>query len=42
MDAKKWAEADAEVPGLAKVLDNAAAAIGKAADDLEAAAPAGR
>jgi N-acetylated-alpha-linked acidic dipeptidase len=42
MDAKKWAEADAEVPGLGKVLDNAAAAIGKAADDLEAAAPAGR
>jgi N-acetylated-alpha-linked acidic dipeptidase len=42
MDAKKWAEADAEVPGVAKVLDNAAAAIGKAADDLEAATTTGR
>jgi hypothetical protein len=42
MDAKKWAEAEAEVPGLGKVLDNAAAAIEKAAHDLEAAASAGR
>jgi len=36
MDAKKWAEADAQVPTLAKVLEDAAAAIGKAADELEA------
>jgi len=37
MDAKKWTEADAQVPALAKVLEDAAAAIGKTADDLEAA-----
>jgi N-acetylated-alpha-linked acidic dipeptidase len=37
MDEKKWAEADAQVPTVAKVLDDVAAAIGKAADDLETA-----
>jgi N-acetylated-alpha-linked acidic dipeptidase len=37
MDAKKWTEADAQVPGVAKVLEDAAAAIGKAADELESA-----
>jgi N-acetylated-alpha-linked acidic dipeptidase len=36
MDQKKWKEADAEVPGVAKVIDDAAVAIGKAADDLAA------
>ena len=29
MDEKKWKEADAEVPGVAKVIDDAAAAIGR-------------
>ena len=37
MDAKKWVEADAQVPGVAKVLEDVAAAIGRAADNLEAA-----
>jgi N-acetylated-alpha-linked acidic dipeptidase len=41
MDAKKWVEADAEIPGVAKVLEDVAAAIGKAADDLDAATGAG-
>lgn len=41
MDEKKWAEADAQVPVVAKVLEDVAAAIGKAADELDAAtAPA--
>ena len=34
MDQKKWKEAEAEVPGVAKVIDDATAAITKAADDL--------
>jgi N-acetylated-alpha-linked acidic dipeptidase len=34
MDEKKWAEAEAEVPGVAKVFSEVAAAIDKAADDL--------
>jgi N-acetylated-alpha-linked acidic dipeptidase len=42
MDAKKWTEAEAEVPGVAKVMEKVAAAIGKAADDLEAASTSGR
>lgn len=29
MDAKKWAEAEAQVPGVAKVLEDIAAAIGR-------------
>ena len=41
MDEKKWAEAEAQVPAVATVLENAAAAIGKAADDLESATAAG-
>jgi len=41
MDEKKWAEADAQIPGVGRVLDDVAAAIGKAADELEAATPAG-
>lgn len=35
MDAKKWKEADAQIPQVAHVIQNAAAGIGKAADDLE-------
>jgi len=42
MDEKKWAEADAQIPGVGKILEDAAAAIGKAADDLEAATAAAR
>jgi DNA-binding ferritin-like protein len=34
MDAKKWKEAEAQVPGVAQVLENVAAGIDKAADDL--------
>ena len=41
MDAKKWTEADAQIPGVAKVLEDVAAAIGKAADELEAAVASG-
>jgi N-acetylated-alpha-linked acidic dipeptidase len=37
MDQEKWSEADAQVPMVGRVLENAAAAIGKAADDLEKA-----
>jgi N-acetylated-alpha-linked acidic dipeptidase len=37
MDQKKWKEADAQVPAVGKVLENVAAAIGKAAADLESA-----
>ncbi len=35
MDEKKWAEAEAQVPIVAKVLEDVAAAIGRAADELE-------
>jgi N-acetylated-alpha-linked acidic dipeptidase len=42
MDEKKWAEADAQVPNVGKVLEDAAAAIGKAADELESAATSGK
>jgi N-acetylated-alpha-linked acidic dipeptidase len=38
MDQEKWKEADAQVPMVGQVLENVAAAIGKAADDLEKAA----
>ena len=37
MDQEKWNEADAQVPLVGQVLENVAAAIGKAADDLEKA-----
>lgn len=37
MDQKKWKEAEAEVPGVAKSIDDAAAAVGKATADLELA-----
>jgi N-acetylated-alpha-linked acidic dipeptidase len=42
IDEKKWSEADAQVPMVAKVLEDAAAAIGKAADELEAATASGK
>src|ERR1700727_2258616 len=42
MDEKKWTEAEAQVPGVAKVLEDVAAAIGKAADDLDATTSSGR
>ena len=35
MDQEKWKEANAQVPTVGQVLENVAAAIGKAADDLE-------
>lgn len=38
MDAKKWKEADAQIPQVAQVIESAAAGIGKAAADLETAA----
>jgi N-acetylated-alpha-linked acidic dipeptidase len=34
MDEKKWAQAEAQVPQVAQVIENVAAGIGKAADDL--------
>jgi N-acetylated-alpha-linked acidic dipeptidase len=37
MDEKKWQEAEAQVPQVAKVIENAAAGINKAAEDFEAA-----
>src|SRR5580698_8868472 len=35
MDEKKWKEADAQIPMVAHVIENIAAGIGKAADDLQ-------
>ena len=40
MDQKKWAEADAQIPMVAQVIDKIAAGISKAAADLDAAVPA--
>jgi N-acetylated-alpha-linked acidic dipeptidase len=37
MDAKQWQQADAQIPMVAQVIDNIAAGINKAAEDLEAA-----
>ena len=42
MDEKKWAEAETQVPAVGKVLEDVAAAINKASDDLEGATGAGR
>ncbi len=42
MDQEKWKEADAQVPMVGQVMENVAAAIGKAADDLEKAVGQGR
>ena len=42
MDAKKWAEAEAQVPAVGKVLEDVAEAINKATDDLESATASGR
>jgi N-acetylated-alpha-linked acidic dipeptidase len=41
MDEKKWKEADAQIPGVAQVIENVAAGINKAADDLEGAVTRG-
>jgi N-acetylated-alpha-linked acidic dipeptidase len=41
MDEKKWTEAEAQVPAVAKVLQDVAAAIDKAAADLETATASG-
>jgi hypothetical protein len=35
MDEKKWKEADAQIPQVAQAIQNAAAGIGKVADDLQ-------
>ncbi|HEX3739938.1 MAG TPA: transferrin receptor-like dimerization domain-containing protein [Terriglobales bacterium] len=35
MDEKKWKEADAQIPGVAEVIENVAGGINKAAEDLE-------
>jgi N-acetylated-alpha-linked acidic dipeptidase len=37
MDEKKWKEADAQIPGVAHVIENVSAGINKAAADLESA-----
>ena len=37
MDEKKWAQADAQIPMVAQVIENIAAGINKAASDLETA-----
>jgi hypothetical protein len=37
MDAKKWKEAEDQVPQVAVVIENGVAGIDKAADDLEPA-----
>jgi N-acetylated-alpha-linked acidic dipeptidase len=37
MDEKKWKEADAQIPGVALVIENVAGAVNKATDDLESA-----
>jgi N-acetylated-alpha-linked acidic dipeptidase len=42
MDEKKWTEADAQVPQVAQAIANAAAGIGKAADDIETALKQGQ
>jgi N-acetylated-alpha-linked acidic dipeptidase len=42
MDEKKWTEADAQVPQVAQAIANAAAGIGKAADDIVTALKQGQ
>ena len=42
MDQEKWKEADAQIPTVGQALENVAAAIGKAADDLEKALGQGK
>jgi N-acetylated-alpha-linked acidic dipeptidase len=37
MDEKKWTEAEGQVPQVSQVIQNVAAGINKAADDLESA-----
>jgi N-acetylated-alpha-linked acidic dipeptidase len=42
MDEKKWTEADGQIPQVAQVLNNVAAGIDKAAQDIETALKRGR
>lgn len=35
MNEKEWQEADAQIPQVAQIIENAAAGIGKAAEELE-------
>jgi N-acetylated-alpha-linked acidic dipeptidase len=42
MDEKKWTEADAQIPQVSQVIDNVAAGIDKAAQDIEAALKRGK
>ncbi len=42
MDQERWKEADAQIPMVGQALENVAAAIGKAADDLEKALGQGK
>lgn len=42
MDAKKWTEADAQVPNVAKVIEDAGVALGKVTDQLESATDSGQ
>ena len=42
MDEKKWTEADAQVPNVAKVIEDAAGTLGKVTDQLESGSSAGQ
>jgi N-acetylated-alpha-linked acidic dipeptidase len=42
MDEKKWIEADAQIPQVSQVIDNVAAGIDKAAQDIESALKRGK
>jgi N-acetylated-alpha-linked acidic dipeptidase len=42
MDEKKWSEADAQIPQVSQVIDNVAAGIDKAAQDIESALKRGK
>jgi N-acetylated-alpha-linked acidic dipeptidase len=42
MDAKKWTEADAQVPNVAKVIEDAAGALGKVTDQLKSSTASGQ
>jgi hypothetical protein len=37
MDEKKWKEADGQIPQVSQIIENVAAGIDKAAEDLESA-----
>jgi len=42
MDEKKWKEAEAQIPQVSQVIENVAAGINQAADDLERAVTGAR